>query len=179
VKLTGVTCRDAYRRNGHHPWSLKLECSEALPELEDLSLEQRKAFIKDDSDFMPDGGLGFLVADGEPVAIVKILRDEALLATSVVCITFPNHDLIPQAILIMINAKSLDLILLNTAGYAYEPVLGRLQDTTEIPFEREQLFWDESQLIEESEAYSTGGTLVHAYTSRYILLGTLDSSVTV
>jgi hypothetical protein len=178
VKLTGVTCRDAYRRNGHHPWSLKLECSEALPELEDLSLEQRKAFIKDDSDFMPDGGLGFLVADGEPVAIVKILRDEALLATSVVCITFPNHDLIPQAILIMINAKSLDLILLNTAGYAYEPVLGRLQDTTEIPFEREQLFWDESQLIEESEAYSTGGTLVHAYTSRYILLGTLDSSVT-
>lgn len=164
VNMTGVSCRDAYRKNGQHPWSLKLECSEALPELKDLGSEQRKAFIKDDPDFMPDGGLAFVVADGKPVAIVKILRDEALLAKSVVCIAFPNHDSIPQAMLGMNNAISLHLILLNTAGYAYEPVLGRLQDTTEIPFEREQLFWDESQIPEESEAYHTGGTYANVHT---------------
>jgi hypothetical protein len=164
VKMTGVSCRDSYRKNGQHPWSLKLECSETLPELKDLGPEQRKTFIKDDPDFMPDGGLAFVVADGKPVAIVKILRDEALLAKSVVCIAFPNRDSIPQAMLGMINATSLDLILLNTAGYAYEPVLGRLQDTTEIPFEREQLFWDESQIPEESEAYHTEGAFVKVHT---------------
>jgi hypothetical protein len=163
VKMKGVSCRDSYRKNGQHPWSLELECSEALPELKDLGPEQRKTFIKDDPDFMPDGGLAFVVADGEPVAIVKILRDEALLAKSVVCIAFPNHDSVPQAMIGMINATSLDLILLNTAGYAYEPVLGRLQDTTEIPFEREQLFWDESQTPEESEAYQTEGAYVNVH----------------
>ncbi|KAI4725972.1 P-loop containing nucleoside triphosphate hydrolase protein [Aureobasidium sp. EXF-10728] len=153
VKLNGVSCSDASRKHGQHPWSLKLECSEPLPELKDLDRDQRKAFIKDDTDFMPDGALGFVIADGEPVAIVKILRDEALLAKSVICIQIPHRELIPQAMRTMMNATSLDLVLLNTAGYAYEPVLGRLQDTTEIPFEEELLFWDSSKTVKESEAY--------------------------
>ncbi|KAG9613201.1 P-loop containing nucleoside triphosphate hydrolase protein, partial [Aureobasidium melanogenum] len=156
VKLTGVSCRDTTRKHGQHPWSLKLECSEPLPELKDLNPEQRKAFIKDDTDFMQDGALGFIVADGEPVAIVKILRDEALLARSIICIQIPHRELMSQAMLVMMNAASLDLVLLNTAGYAYEPVLGRLQTTTEIPLEEELLFWDESHTPIESKAYSSG-----------------------
>ncbi|KEQ58714.1 uncharacterized protein M437DRAFT_58626 [Aureobasidium melanogenum CBS 110374] len=154
VKLTGVSCRDTSRKHGQHPWSLRLECSEPLPELKDLNPEQRKAFIKDDTDFMPDGALGFVIADGEPVAIVKLLRDEALLARSIVCIQVPHRELISQAMLAMMNAASLELVLLNTAGYAYEPVLGRLQNTTEIPFEEELLFWDKSHSVKDSEAYS-------------------------
>lgn len=154
VKLTGVSCRDTSRKHGQHPWSLRLECSEPLPGLKDLNPEQRKAFIKDDTDFMPDGALGFVIADGEPVAIVKLLRDEALLARSIVCIQVPHRELISQAMLAMINAASLELVLLNTAGYAYESVLGRLQNTTEIPFEEELLFWDESHSVKDSEAYS-------------------------
>lgn len=156
VKLTGVSCRDTSRKHGQHPWSLKLECSEPLPELADLNPEQRKTFLKDDTEFIPDGGLGFVVADGEPVAIVKILRDEALLARSIICIQIPHRELIPQAMLAMMNAACLSLVLLNTAGYAYEPVLGRLQDTTEIPFEEELLFWDASRAPKESEAYKNG-----------------------
>lgn len=169
VKLTGVSCRDASRKNGQHPWSLKLECLEALPELKDLNPEQRKAFIKDDIEFMPDGALGLVVADGEPVAIIKILRDEALLAKSVICVSFHHWGTIPQAMLRMINATNLDLVLLNTAGYAYEPVLGRLQETTEIPFERELLFWDDSQMLEESEAYKIEGTSAKAHTPHQAL----------
>ncbi|KAH0273119.1 P-loop containing nucleoside triphosphate hydrolase protein, partial [Aureobasidium melanogenum] len=154
VKLTGVSCCDTSRKHGQHPWSLRLECSEPLPELKDFNPEQRKAFIKDDTDFMPDGALGFVIADGEPVAIVKLLRDEALLTRSIICIQVPHRELISQAMLAMMNAASLELVLLNTAGYAYEPVLGRLQNTTEIPFEEELLFWDESHSVKESEAYS-------------------------
>ncbi|CAD0089538.1 unnamed protein product [Aureobasidium mustum] len=104
---------------------------------------------------MPDGALGFVVADGEPVAVVKILRDEALLAGSIICIQIPHLELIPQAMLAMMNATILNLVLLNTAGYAYEPVLGRLQNTTEIPFEEELLFWDDSKTPKESEAYDS------------------------
>ncbi|KAI4745736.1 P-loop containing nucleoside triphosphate hydrolase protein [Aureobasidium sp. EXF-12298] len=159
VKLTGVSCRDTSRKHGQHPWSLKLECSEPLPELKNLDPEQRKAFIKDDLDFMQDGALGFVVADAEPVAIVKILRDEALLARSIICIQIPHRELISQAMLAMMNAASLDLVLLNTAGYAYEPVLGRLQTTTEIPFEEELLFWDKSHTPIESQAYSSGSKI--------------------
>ncbi|KAG9523714.1 P-loop containing nucleoside triphosphate hydrolase protein, partial [Aureobasidium melanogenum] len=159
VKLTGVSCRDTSRKHGQHPWSLKLECSEPLPELKDLNPEQRKAFIKDDLDFMQDGALGFVVADGEPVAIVKILRDEALLARSIICIQIPHRELISQAMLAMMSAASIDLVLLNTAGYAYEPVLGRLQTTTEIPFEKELLFWDKSHTPMESPAYSSGSKI--------------------
>jgi hypothetical protein len=170
VNMTGVSCRDASRKNGQHPWSLTLECSEALPELKDLNSEQRKAFIKDDTDFMPDGTLGVVVADGEPVAIVKILRDEALLAQSVICVQFPDRQRISQAMLGMANATSLDLVLVNAPGYAYEPVLGRLQNTTEIPFERELLFWDESQLLEESEAYDTEGTSVNEEITNFVAI---------
>ncbi|CAD0109271.1 unnamed protein product, partial [Aureobasidium uvarum] len=159
VSLTGLSCSDISRRHGQHPWSLKLECSEPLPELKDLDREERKAFVKDDTDFMPDGALGFVVADGEPVAIVKILRDEALLAKSVICIQIPHRELIPQAMLSIMNAASLELVLLNTAGYAYEPVLGRLQNTTEIPFENELLFWDDSQTVKDSEAYRNSKTI--------------------
>lgn len=159
VRLTGVSCRDMSRKHGQHPWSLKLECSEPLPELKDLNPEQRETFVKDDTEFIPDGALGFVVADGEPVAIVKILRDEALLARSIICIQITHRGLIPQAMLAMMNAASLNLALLNTAGYAYEPVLGRLQNTTEIPFEEELLFWDESQTPKQSEAYSNGNKI--------------------
>ena len=171
VKMTGVSCQDLSRKNGQHSWSLKLECSEALPELKDLSFEQRKAFIRDDNDYMSDGALGTVVADGEPVAIVKILRDEALLAESVVCVQFPDCGAVARAILSMINATSLDLVLLKAPGYAYEPVLGRLQNTTEIPFERELLFWDESQILEESEAYKTEGTYASTHMPRRKLPG--------
>ena len=167
--MTGVSCLDASRKNGQHPWSLKLECSETLPELKDLNSEQRKAFIKEDIEFMPDGALGLVVADGEPVAVIKILRDEALLAKSVICVSFHHRGTIPQAMLRMINATNLDLVLLNTAGYAYEPVLGRLQETTEIPFERELLFWDDSQILEESEAYKIEGTSAKAHTPHQAL----------
>lgn len=177
VKMTGVSCRDASRKNGQHPWALKLECSETLPELKELNPEQRKAFLRDDVDFMQDGVLGFVVADGKPVAIVKILRDEALLAKSVICITFPNPESISQAMLGMINAANLDLVLLNTAGYAYEPVLGRLQETTEVPFERELLFWDDSRMLEESEAYKTEGTFANRHSTRQNSLDTFDSAM--
>lgn len=177
VKLTGISCRDASRKNGQHPWSLKLECSETLPELKGLNPEQRRAFIKDDLDFMQDGILGFVIADRQPIAIVKILRDEALLAKSVICINFPNPESIPQAMLGVINATNLELVLLNTAGYAYEPVLGRLQETTEVPFERELLFWDDSQMLEESEAYKTEGTFANRHTQRPLSPGTRDSAI--
>lgn len=175
VKLIGVSCRDVSRKNGQHPWSLRLECSETLPELKELNLEQRKAFIKDEVDFMQDGVLGCVVADGQPVAIVKILRDEALLAKSVICISFPNPESIPQEMLGMINATNLEIVLLNTAGYAYEPVLGRLQETTEVPFERELLFWDDSMMIEEAEAYKTEGTYLNTHVSYQCPRGTSSS----
>ncbi|KAI5206071.1 P-loop containing nucleoside triphosphate hydrolase protein [Aureobasidium subglaciale] len=159
VKLTGISCRDSGKKHGQHPWSLKLECSEALPELKDLETEQRKTFIKDDTDFIPDGGLGFVIADGKPVAVVKILRDEALLAKSVICIQIPNPELVSQTMLALINATKLELVLLNTAGYAYEPVLSRLQNTTEIPFENELLSWDGNKKVKASQFLGNAGIL--------------------
>ncbi|KAI5210180.1 P-loop containing nucleoside triphosphate hydrolase protein [Aureobasidium subglaciale] len=157
VKLTGISCRDTGRKHGQHPWSLKLECSEPLSELRDLDPEQRKAFIKHDIDFMPDGGLGCVIADGKPVAVVKILRDEALLAKSVICVQIPNAELVSPIMLALMNASKLELALLNTAGYAYEPVLGRLQHTTEVPFENELLFWDTDKKVKSSQFLGNAG----------------------
>ena len=75
----------------------------------------------------------------------------------------------------MINATNLEIVLLNTAGYAYEPVLGRLQETTEVPFERELLFWDDSMMLEEAGAYKTEGTYLNTHVSYQCPRGTSSS----
>lgn len=139
VELAGLSCEDASKKHGQHPWALKLKCLGGLTELQDLNHEERQKYIAEETDFILDQSLAVLRADGKPIAIVKVVREAALLANSIICIQIPNRKSTQEELFSMFNASTLEIVLLGVAGFAHEPVLNRLQKPTELPFEEELL----------------------------------------
>jgi hypothetical protein len=158
VKVTGTSCNDdSKKKHGQHPWALKLKTLQDLPELKNLRPQHRQTFIKENTEFIPDRSLAQITADGKLIAFVKLLRDEAQLAASTLCIRFPDHKFTQQALHSILSATELEITLLNTAGYAHEPVLRRLQEMTEVPLEEEIVFWDARGKVRSTEILSSDG----------------------
>lgn len=156
LKPYGTSCLDA-SKNFHHPWTLMLKRIDELSELKNLNQEAREAYIDEHPKFIPDQSLGILIADGDPVAIVKTWRDEGLLSQSIICAHIPSRNDANRVLPRLSDTAELEIVLFTTAGYAHEPVLGKLQNLALVPFEEEIIFWDSSKCTLNSEVMNTRG----------------------
>src|SRR5258706_231473 len=85
-----------------------------------------------------------LIADGEVIAFPTIVRDEKLLAEErpILVLRFDNgRQGITNALMRLPTAKHVSLIPIDTAVFAYEPILAALQMKRTLPLEREILFF--------------------------------------
>ena len=134
------------------PWALTFECKSDFSQFKQCKdAKAREAHLKDNPRFLRHQSLTCLIADGEVVAFPSIVRDEKLLARDppILVLRFDNgRQGIMNALMRGPKAKHVKLIHIDTAVFAYEPVLRSLQLKRSIPLEREILFFKEGMTLD-------------------------------
>ena len=132
------------------PWGVVLKCKEELPHLKKIQPNKRKDFLKDNRNILRQGNMACLLIDGEPAAFPTIHRDEEQLAKTPAAITLQLADdsTLSYALSKMKTARSIKLVQLDAAIFAFEPFLRRLQEMNDLPLTDELLHWETGKDIE-------------------------------
>ncbi|KAH8691554.1 P-loop containing nucleoside triphosphate hydrolase protein [Talaromyces proteolyticus] len=139
LSMVGVNC------DGRNPWSLLLQCMNDLPQMPKKSEAIRRQFLKDNPKYLKHESLACVIADDEVVTLGTLVREEDLLAANppVLCLQIPGPNE-ETALRYIKAAKVVKLVQLNTTFFSYAPILERLKEMKELPFEDEILRWEEN-----------------------------------
>ena len=138
LQFTGIECGNDKRRK---PCSLVFRCNDDIPQLRKLgTIATRKKYVIDNKSFMKHQSLGCLVKNGDIIAFASVERDEDRLAKkpSEVVLRISNEAFFKNVLSASKSIPALQFVQVDTAVFAYEPILKCLQNMTEIPL-REQL----------------------------------------
>ncbi|KAI4274065.1 MAG: hypothetical protein L6R38_006184 [Xanthoria sp. 2 TBL-2021] len=147
--VLGVDCGTETKRQS---WGLRLQCHQDLPQLRDIKPKARKTFLESSHNLLRHQSLTCLILDGEITAFPSIHRDIDLLAAipPVLSIKFINaaNASIAKTLLKLKTCKIIRLVQIDTAVFAYEPVLQSLQRMKTLPLADELLFWTSESDVE-------------------------------
>jgi hypothetical protein len=134
------------------PWALTFECKSDFWRFKNCNgAEARGAHLKNNPHFLRHQSLMCLIADGEVVAFPSIVRDEKLLAEErpILVLRFDNgRQGITNALMRLPKAAHVKLIQIDTAVFAYEPILTSLQSKFWIPMTSEILFFKDGMTLD-------------------------------
>ncbi|KAG2138476.1 P-loop containing nucleoside triphosphate hydrolase protein [Suillus clintonianus] len=146
--IDGVTLKGVYHGTDDRKmlWGITLECVHDLPSLRRIPPKDRRKYLTDDytgSKILRHQSLVCLVVDKEVVGFGTVNRVEDLLARNppIVVIQLDGRASTSRTILRLRTAKNAKLLQINTALFAFEPVLKALQKMQHIPVSDELLFW--------------------------------------
>jgi hypothetical protein len=147
LRLDGVEMGTVRKR---HPLGIRLQCVKELPPLSKIDPEKRRAYLRDNRHILRHGNMACLVVDNQPVAFPTIVRNEDYLAKTpaTIVVQFQDDSALSDALLRMKMAMNIQLVQLDSAVFAFEPFLKRLQDMKELPLPEELLHWEEGQTLE-------------------------------
>lgn len=160
LELYGIDCGDPKKRL---PWGLQLQCLSDLPQLAKMKEMQRKGnFKKDNEDYLlavqnqkrknyfladknllKHQSLVCLIVDEEISAFPTIHRDVDQLAQNppIITLHFRGKASTSKTLLKLKTARNVKLVQIDTAVFAYEPVLRSLQETQDLSLADELLYW--------------------------------------
>lgn len=135
-----IVCGDPRKR---HPWGMRLQATTDLRHLFHCKPKDRKAYLDKNRNVFKHQALTCLVLDGEIVAFPTLDRDVHQLADKlpIVTLQFVGKTSTAKALLRLKTAKSVRLVQIDTAVFAFEPVLRGLQELKDMPLVDELLFW--------------------------------------
>jgi hypothetical protein len=139
LEYAGIDCGPDTRRK---PCSLKLRCPEDLPQLRTISgLHLRKKYVSSNKSVLKHRSLGCLISGGNIIAFATVDRDEDLLSQepSVIVLQVADADSLGKILMACKTNLGLGFVQVDTAVFAYEPILRCLQSMTEIPLEEQLL----------------------------------------
>ncbi|OAX80316.1 hypothetical protein ACJ72_05356 [Emergomyces africanus] len=140
--MSGVEC------DLRSPWSLLLKCADDIPQLSGMDHQRRNKTIDNTPSLLKHGSLACLLADNELAGLVTIVRDEELLKKVPPFIRVQiSSDSVEKTLLRLKTAGEIGLVQLNTAVFAYEPVLLQLKETKELSLEAELLHWNPGEPV--------------------------------
>ncbi|GME34140.1 NFX1-type zinc finger-containing protein 1 [Neofusicoccum parvum] len=144
LSLAGFYCGTERRRSA---FSTTVTCKSGLERLSKRTPEQRKALLKDDRKFLKHQSFGCLMEDGKVIAFATLDRVEDLLAQEppVVTLRISETKSLERVLLALKLSKDVDFLLVDTAMFAYEPILDCLQRKLELPLSDELLALEESE----------------------------------
>lgn len=117
----------------------------------------RKKFLSDNRNVFRNQSMSCLIIDGEIVAFPSINRDEDLLAKiyPIIVIELEGRASTSKALLKLHQAKHIKLLLIDTAVFAYEPVLTALQEKRSLSLAPELLRWTPDSALSTPPGYPT------------------------
>ena len=139
------------------PWALTFQCKSDFLRFKNCKdTKAREAHLKNNPRFLRHQSLTCLIADGEVVAFPSIVRNEKLLAEErpILVLRFDNgRQGITNALMRLPKAKHVTLIPIDTAVFAYEPILTALQMKNTLPLQREILFFKGGMTLDPPTYY--------------------------
>ncbi|KHN99716.1 CbxX/CfqX [Metarhizium album ARSEF 1941] len=121
------------------PLALRLQCEVGIVFPPSCSKENRKDFLESSKSFMKHNSMGALCRNNEIIAFGCLIRDVDLLLKKppIVVIRFINADALKKSVEALLHNSrgELQFYVVDTATFAYEPILQRLKDIHELPLE--------------------------------------------
>ncbi|KAF2030476.1 P-loop containing nucleoside triphosphate hydrolase protein [Setomelanomma holmii] len=139
LNLIGIECGTASKRK---PCSLKLQCADDIPQLSRFQdAATRKKHVSEAKNLLKHQSLGCLVSNGSIVAFTSVERNEDLLAQlpAVIVLRVADEGSFSKVLKACKLSRDLTFVQVDTAVFAYEPVLKRLQSMSELPLEEQIL----------------------------------------
>lgn len=182
VKIKGFRLKELEFGTDRNPtkWCLVLACKEDFPEMKKLEKpKERSDYLENKRQFFKHQSLACLLVDKEIIAFPCIYRDEERLAKKPpeIVLQFEDAESTQNALRRLKMEDNVALIQIDTATFAYEPILKGLQQAKTLPLSFELLLWKKGDHLEEiSEPPSFVETLrVNSQTNlKYILNTTKD-----
>ncbi|KAI4920884.1 hypothetical protein J4E85_008999 [Alternaria conjuncta] len=138
LQYAGIDCGPEAKPK---PCALQLLCPDDVPQLRNVKPANRKKFLADNKNVLKHQSLGCLISNGNIVAFATVDRDEDLLAKqpAVVVLRVADASSFGKVLMACKLQSDLCFVQVDTAVFAYEPVLKCLQDLTELPLEDQLL----------------------------------------
>jgi len=113
----------------------------------------RLKYVKDNKGFIRHQSFGCLISDGRVLAFATVERDEDLLSRSPPIIVLRIEDQEPFMKVLLASKSSGDLrfVQVDTAVFAYEPILKCLQKITELPLKEQIIDFQSGSSATEAE----------------------------
>ena len=137
-------------------WGLVFRCSpgQDLWQIRKLKNKERKKYLTEHPNLFKHQSLTCLRIDDQVCAFLTVRRDEDRLALSPpeIILHLESQNDVAGILLRLVTAKpeKISLYQIDTAVFAYEPVLTTLQQIQKITLSPEIMLWKEGQLIERS-----------------------------
>ncbi|KAH7929198.1 P-loop containing nucleoside triphosphate hydrolase protein [Leucogyrophana mollusca] len=150
LRLIDIHCGTPDKRSR---WAIVLQCHGDLWQFMKVPEKDRRSFLTHDhhgSKILKHQSLASIIVDDELAAFATVNRVEDLLARKppIIVLHLEGEASTTRALLKLKAARRVKLIQIDTAIFAYEPVLKAIQRTQELPLSQEMLFWKESDLLE-------------------------------
>ncbi|KAK0650649.1 NFX1-type zinc finger-containing protein 1 [Lasiodiplodia hormozganensis] len=138
LSLAGFHCGAEKRRQA---FSITVRCTSGLERLTEVPLSKRKSFLNEDKKFLKHQSFGCLMNNDQVVAFATLERvqDNLLRDPPIVTLRIPDTRALERALLTLKVSNKVDFVLINTAMFAYEPILECLQAKVELPLAEELL----------------------------------------
>lgn len=137
------------------PWGIKLQCRKELPHMTRIAPEKRKAYLMDHRHILRNGNMACLLLDDEPVAFPTIHRNEEEISKTpaTIVVQLQEDSNLPVTLSKIKRANNIKLVQLDSAVFAFEPFLKRLQEIREVPLSDELLYWKEGDILKSPSFY--------------------------
>ena len=141
LKLLDLYCGTPERRV---KWGIQLECSHDLWIFEGVKPKDRKTALQNHRRFAKHGSMACILINDEVVGFASIHRDEDLLSKKppIFVVQLGGEASTVNVLTRLKTAKNVKMVQIDTALFAYEPVLKAIQDINDVPLAEELLFWD-------------------------------------
>ena len=159
ISFQGLTLLSIYNEipseyNKKCKWGLVFRCSQELWQLRKLSCVARKKYLTERPNFFKHQSLTCLRIDDQVCAFLTVRRDEDRLAKSppeiILHLESKNDVAGFLSKLVVTKPEKISLYQIDTAVFAYEPVLATLQQIHKMALSPEIMLWKEGQPIERS-----------------------------
>ncbi|KAI0085776.1 P-loop containing nucleoside triphosphate hydrolase protein [Irpex rosettiformis] len=122
-------------------WGVTLRCAQDLPFFKKVDHKKRKEYLSQERRLIKDMSMCAIIVDGNVIAFPKVRRDENYLAKTPpeFVLQFEGERATIDALCALRSANNIQLVQIDTAVFAYEPVLKRLQQINQMPLWRDLL----------------------------------------
>jgi hypothetical protein len=133
LRYDGIECGNVSKRK---PCSLKLSCMNDIPQLHKIKgVAARLKYVSENKNLLKHQSLGCLISNEEIVAFASVERHEDLLAhePSIVVLRVADATSFSKVLKTCRMKQDLKFVQVDTAVFAYEPILKCLQSMDELP----------------------------------------------
>ncbi|CAI7567741.1 unnamed protein product [Penicillium glandicola] len=149
--LNHISCTSG-PQNRLRPCTIGVIAQSGLERLKNLSEDGRKKFLKNTPQFVKHRAFGCLVRETEIVAFATIEReiDELVSDPPVVMLRIAGQEALKKSLLYLKLYNDVEFLLVDTAMFAYEPILKCLQERVDLPLTEELFLYERDQPVKDS-----------------------------